>query len=714
MPAPPPQVATRTRPAAPGQPGSAGPGGRFDRSAPPRDGRDARDPGREQGRNVHILPSGAQQVKVYIPPKDQRPQGRHQKRKEQEGQQKQMPKRHGGGGGGGHHAAPSAPVVPVELKPIRLIEGSTVREFAEKIQAKPRDLVTLLMQRGVMASINQTIKPEMAIEIGREYGWEVSFGDFEDMVIESEFEITPEAMEDTDLRAPIITVMGHVDHGKTSLLDGIRSARVAEGEAGGITQHIGAYSVEVPNHDNPSELRRVVFLDTPGHEAFTLMRARGARVTDIVVLVVAADDGVMPQTVEAIEHARAAGVPIIVAINKIDKPDANPERVKKELADRGLLWTGWSGDTEMVEVSAKKRQNIDGLLEMILLTADIIELKANPTRRATGTVLEAKLDRGRGAVATVLVQNGTLRVGDPFIVGNFYGKVRALMNDRGERVDEVGPAMPVEVLGLEGVPSAGDQFQVVDDISKAQQISSYRQTHARAAALARSAARGLDQLRTQLEAGRVRELLVILKTDVQGSVEVLKDTLIKLSTDKVKVRIIRSDVGAITESDVLLASASQATESGAVTVIIGFNVRPETRAEEVAKQESVDIRLHSIIYKVEEEIRSAMLGLMEATSKETIIGKAEIRDVIRVPKVGTVAGCMVINGYLKRTANARLIRHNVVIFESQLGSLRRFKDDVAEVQQGYECGLTLERFNDYKIGDVVEAYLIEKVAPTQL
>jgi translation initiation factor IF-2 len=605
-------------------------------------------------------------------------------------------------------------VVPVELKPIRLIEGSTVREFAEKIQAKPRDLVTLLMQRGVMASINQTIKPEMAIEIGREYGWEVSFGDFEDMVIESEFEITPEAMEDTDLRAPIITVMGHVDHGKTSLLDGIRSARVAEGEAGGITQHIGAYSVEVPNHDNPSELRRVVFLDTPGHEAFTLMRARGARVTDIVVLVVAADDGVMPQTVEAIEHARAAGVPIIVAINKIDKPDANPERVKKELADRGLLWTGWSGDTEMVEVSAKKRQNIDGLLEMILLTADIIELKANPTRRATGTVLEAKLDRGRGAVATVLVQNGTLRVGDPFIVGNFYGKVRALMNDRGERVDEVGPAMPVEVLGLEGVPSAGDQFQVVDDISKAQQISSYRQTHARAAALARSAARGLDQLRTQLEAGRVRELLVILKTDVQGSVEVLKDTLIKLSTDKVKVRIIRSDVGAITESDVLLASASQATESGAVTVIIGFNVRPETRAEEVAKQESVDIRLHSIIYKVEEEIRSAMLGLMEATSKETIIGKAEIRDVIRVPKVGTVAGCMVINGYLKRTANARLIRHNVVIFESQLGSLRRFKDDVAEVQQGYECGLTLERFNDYKIGDVVEAYLIEKVAPTQL
>lgn len=698
MPMPSPTVAPRTKPT-----------GKTERQPGQRDA--AKDTSRDaQGKNVHILPSGAQQVKVYIPPKDQRPQGRHQKRKDQEGHQKHMPRK----GGVVQHVAPAAPAIPVELKSVRLIEGSTIREFAEKIQAKPRDLVTRLMQLGVMASINQTINPEIAIELGREYGWDVSFGDFEDMVVESEFEITPEAMEDNDHRAPIITVMGHVDHGKTSLLDAIRSARVAEGEAGGITQHIGAYSVQVPNPDNPAELRRVVFLDTPGHEAFTMMRARGARVTDIVVLVVAADDGVMPQTVEAIEHARAAGVPIIVAINKIDKPDANPERVKKELADRNLLWTGWSGDTEMVEVSARNQQNIDGLLEMILLTADIIELKANPKRRATGTVLEAKLDRGRGAVATVLVQNGSLQVGDPFIVGNYFGKVRALMNDRGERVDQVGPAMPVEVLGLEGVPSAGDQFQVVDEISKAQQISSYRQTHARAAALARSAARGLDQLRTQLEAGSVKELLVILKTDVQGSVEVLKDTLTKLSTDKVKVRIIRSDVGAITESDVLLASASQATESGAVTVIIGFNVRPETRAEEVAKVEDVDIRLHSIIYKVEEEIRNAMLGLMDATTKEIIIGKAEIRDLIRVPKVGTVAGCMVINGYLKRTAHARLIRHNVVIFESHLGSLRRFKDDVSEVQQGYECGLTLERFNDYKIGDIVEAFLTEKVAPTQL
>jgi translation initiation factor IF-2 len=461
-------------------------------------------------------------------------------------------------------------------------------------------------------------------------------------------------------------------------------------------------------------MRRVVFLDTPGHEAFTMMRARGAKVTNIVVLVVAADDGVMPQTVEAIEHARVAGVPIVVAINKIDKGDANIERVKKELADRGLLWDGWGGQTTIVEVSAKKKQNIDGLLEMILLTADLLELKSNPKRMATGTVLEAKLDRGRGAVATVLIQNGTLHVGEPLIVGNFFGKVRALMNDRGERVQEAGPATPVEVLGLEGVPAAGDQFQVVDDVAKAQQISQFRQTQARVTALARTAARGLDQLAAQMASGEVKELLVILKADVQGSVEVLKDRLVKLSTEKVKVRIIRSGVGAITEDDVLRASASNATETGAATVIIGFNVRPEARADEVARQEDVDIRLHSIIYKVEEEIRNAMLGLLDATIKEVVIGEAEVRDVIRVPKVGSVAGCMIISGSIRRTAHARLIRDNVVIFESQIGSLRRFKEDVSEVQQGFECGITLERFTDYKIGDVIEAFVTEKVAPTKL
>ena len=664
---------------------------------------------------VHILPSGAQQRSVYIPPRDTRHKGRHSTRpragvhEKQEGHQgARMQVRRPG------QIVPTLRAVPTEFKPIRLIEGSTVREFAEKIEVKPKDVVALLFERGVMATINQTLNADMAKEIGTHFGYEVSFGAFEDMTIESEFEITPEAMEDTDARAPVVTVMGHVDHGKTSLLDVIRETHVAEGEAGGITQHIGAYSVEVSNPDDPAGRRRIVFLDTPGHEAFTLMRARGAKVTDVVVLVVAADDGVMPQTVEAIEHARAASVPIVVAINKTDKPDANPERVKKELADRGLLWDAWGGSTTMVEVSAKKRVKITELLEMILLTADILQLKSNPKRLATGAVLEAKLDRGRGAVATVLIQNGTLKVGEPFIVGNFFGRVRALIDDRGRQLEEVGPATPVEVLGLQGVPSAGDQFQVVSDVAKAQQISAYRQSKARASALARSAARGLDQLHAQLEAGEVKELLVILKTDVQGSVEVLKDTLVKLSTDKVKVRIIRSGVGAITESDVLLASASNMTTTGAATVIIGFNVRPESRAEEVAKQENVDVRLHSIIYKVEEEIRNAMIGMLDATLKETVIGKAEIRDVIRVPKVGSVAGCMVLSGTIKRSAGARLIRDSVVIFDSPVGSLRRFKEDVSEVQQGFECGLTIERFNDYKVGDIVEVYVTEKVAATQL
>jgi translation initiation factor IF-2 len=662
---------------------------------------------------VHLLPSGAPQRTTYIPPKDNKHKGRHSTRpkalpgEKQEGHLR-FPLRKTGA------AQPSARAVPVELKPVRVMEGSTVREFAERLDLKPKDVVQELFQRGVMATINQTMNTEIAKDIGKVFGFEVSFGAFEDMIVESEFEITPEAMEDTETRAPVVTVMGHVDHGKTSLLDAIRETRVAEGEAGGITQHIGAYSVHVPDPDNPELLRRIVFLDTPGHEAFTMMRARGAKVTDIVILVVAADDGVMPQTVEAIEHSKAANVPMIVAINKIDKPEANIERVKKALADRGLLWDGWGGSTTMVEVSAKKRQNLDGLLEMVILQADIMELKSNSKRLATGTVLEAKLDRGRGAVATVLIQNGALKIGEPFIVGNFFGRVRALFDDRRHQLQETGPATPVEVLGLQGVPSAGDQFQVVADEVKARQISEYRQSKARIKALARTAARGLDQLAAQLETGEVKELLVILKADVQGSVEVLKDTLLKLSTDKVKVRLIRTAVGAITYDDVLLASASNATETGAATVIIGFNVRPEARADEIAKQENVDIRLHSIIYKVEEEIRNAMIGMLDATIKETVLGKAEIRDVIRVPKVGSVAGSYVLDGSIKRTAKARLIRDNVVIFDSSIGSLRRFKEDVSEVQQGYECGITIDRFNDYKIGDVVEAYIEEKVAATSL
>jgi translation initiation factor IF-2 len=599
-----------------------------------------------------------------------------------------------------------------ELKPIRLVEGATVKDFAEKIGLKPKDVVALLLQRGVLATINQTISNEAAIELGRRFGYEVKFVPFEEMVAEEEFEdLIETGADDVEVpRAPVITVMGHVDHGKTSLLDAIRATDVAAHEAGGITQHIGAYSVHVPNPDNPSEMRRVVFLDTPGHEAFTMMRARGAKVTDIVVLVVAADDGVMPQTIEAIEHARAAGVPIIVAINKIDKPEANPERVKTELAQQGLTPVEWGGDTEMVLVSAKKRQNLDVLLETILLTADLLNLRASPTRLASGVVLEAKLDRGRGPVATVLVQQGTLRIGDPFIVGQVYGKVRALYSDRGEPVQEAGPATPVEVLGLQGVPQAGDQFQVVTDIARAQQIAQHRQMLARQSALVQTVKRGIEALGEK----EVKELLVVLKADVQGSVEVLKSTLQKLSTDKIKVKVIRSGVGAITESDVLLASATQAGAKNTAVVIIGFNVRPEARAAELAKQEGVDIRLHSIIYKVEEEIRAAMLGMLEAVERERVLGRAEIREVFRVPRVGNVAGCMVTEGVVRRSARARLIRDGIVIWEGNIASLRRFKEDVAEVREGFECGVGLENFNDIKVGDQIEVFTIEKVAATEL
>ena len=599
-----------------------------------------------------------------------------------------------------------------ELKSVRLIEGSTVKEFAEKLGIKPKDVVTLLLQRGVFATINQPLMDDVAADLGRRFGYDVSFVPFEEMVAEEEFEelIAADA-DDVELpRAPVITVMGHVDHGKTSLLDAIRATDVAAGEAGGITQHIGAYSVQVPSADNPEETRRVVFLDTPGHEAFTMMRARGAKATDIVVLVVAADDGVMPQTIEAIEHSRAAGVPIIVAINKIDKPDANPDRVKQELAQQGLSPLEWGGETEMVPVSAKKRQNLETLLETILLTSDILNLRASPTRLASGVVLEAKLDRGRGAVATVLVQQGTLKTHDPFIVGQISGRVRAMFNDRGEPIVEAGPATPVEVLGLQGVPQAGEGFQVVSDITKAQSISQHRQMLSRQAALLQTTKRGIEALGES----EVKELLVIIKADVQGSVEVLKSTLQKLSTDRVKVKVIRSGVGAITESDVLLGSATQAGSSSSAVVIIGFNVRPEARAADVAKQEAVDIRLHSIIYKVEEEIRAAMIGMLEAIEKEKILGKAAVREVFRVPKAGTVAGCMVIDGLIRRNARARLIRDGVVSWEGNIDSLRRFKDDVSEVREGFECGISLENFNDLKVGDQIEAYIVERVAATEL
>jgi translation initiation factor IF-2 len=602
--------------------------------------------------------------------------------------------------------------IPGEIKPVRLVEGTTVKEFAEKLGIKPKDVVTLLLQRGVFATINQPLNDDVAVDLGKRFGYEVTFVPFEEMVAEEEFEelIAADA-DDVELpRAPVVTVMGHVDHGKTSLLDAIRATEVAAGEAGGITQHIGAYSVQVPSPDNPGEFRRVVFLDTPGHEAFTLMRARGAKATDVVVLVVAADDGVMPQTIEAIEHSRAANVPIVVAINKIDKPDANPDRVRQELAQHGLSPAEWGGETEIVQVSAKKRENLDTLLETILLTSDILNLRASPTRLASGVVLEAKLDRGRGAVATVLVQQGTLHIHEPFIVGQIFGRVRAMFNDKGEAITEAAPATPVEVLGLQGVPQAGESFQVVADITRAQQISGHRQMLSRQATLMQSTKRGIEALGET----EVKELLVVIKADVQGSVEVLKSTLQKLSTDRVKVKVIRSGVGAITESDVLLASATQAGSAVSAVVVIGFNVRPGARAADLAKQESVDIRLHSIIYKVEEEIRAAMIGMLEAIEKERIIGKADVREVFRVPKAGVVAGSMVIDGNIRRNARARLIRDGVVSWEGNIASLRRFKDDVSEVREGFECGIGLENFNDVKVGDQIEAYIVEKVAATEL
>jgi translation initiation factor IF-2 len=598
------------------------------------------------------------------------------------------------------------------LKSVRLTEGATIREFAEALGITPRDIVQLLIKRGVFATLNQPIGEKMAAEMGKGFGFDVSFVAFEEMVIEQEFEelIAADA-DDVELpRAPVVTVMGHVDHGKTSLLDAIRQENVAEGEAGGITQHIGAYSVFVANPDNPEEERRVVFLDTPGHEAFTMMRARGAKATDIVILVVAADDGVMPQTIEAVEHSKAAGVPIIVAINKIDKPDANPDKVKQGLANLGLQPVDWGGDIEMVPVSAKRKEGIETLLETVLLQADILDLKASPTRRASGVVLEAKLDRGRGAVATVLVQQGTLEIGDPFIVGQFYGKVRAMFSDRGEAITTVPPATPVEVLGLQGVPQAGDTIQVVADVERAQDIANQRQMMARQAAMIKTTKRGIESL-GQAE---VKELLVILKADVQGSVEVLRSTLEKLSTEKVKVKVIRAGVGAIAESDVLLASATQADNLSTAVVIIGFNVRPEARASETAKHEDVDIRLHSIIYKVEEEIKAAMIGMLDAIEKEVILGKAKVQEIFKVSKIGTIAGCRVTDGLMRRQATARLIRDGVVIWEGDISSLKRFKEDASEVRQGFECGISLVNFNDIKVEDEIEAFVIEKIAATEL
>ena len=581
---------------------------------------------------------------------------------------------------------------------ITVTEGVTVKELSEKLGVKARDLIRRMLDMGVLATINQNLDPNLAEQVAQSFGARTRVVSFEEDAIE-QVEIA-EAPGERVARAPVVTVMGHVDHGKTSLLDAIRETNVTQQEAGGITQHIGAYAVSTNS-------REIVFLDTPGHEAFTRMRARGAKVTDVVVLVVAADDGVMPQTTEAINHARAAKVPILVAINKVDKPDALPERVKKQLSDMGLVAEDWGGDVVTVEVSAKQRTNLQLLMEMILLVADLQDLKANPERAASGTVLEAKLDKGRGPVCTVLVQNGTLRVGDSFLVGAVFGKVRAMLDDQGRPVEQAPPSTPVEVLGLQSLPQAGDAFQVVPDPTKAKQIALYRESKLRELTLTKSSRLTLEHLHDQMKAGTVKELPIVLKTDVQGSVEVLAESLTKLGDERVKTKVIHAGVGAITISDVLLASASN-------SIIIGFNVRPERKASELALQEDVEIRLHTVIYEVMDEMKKAMLGLLEPTFKETVVGKAAVLQTFRVAKVGTVAGTMVSDGRLARGSSVRLLRDNVVIHTGKISTLRRFKDDVNEVRSGLECGVSLENYNDVKAGDVIEAFVMERIATAAL
>jgi len=679
--------------AAPGRPGGMPPGQRPAYPGP-----------RPQGPVGGPRPLPSQPVRAQQPGMPPRP-GQYPQRP---GMPYRPPMRQGGQGRPAasrreHPARPAPPPMPSAPPPvtrsITLAEGMTVKDLADKLDVRPKDVLAKLFTKRLMMTINQTLDTETATMIAREFGSDVQMRSFEEELLQVD---TEEARaEDVVTRAPVVTVMGHVDHGKTSLLDAIRETRVAEREAGGITQHIGAYHVTINDRD-------IVFLDTPGHEAFTLMRARGAKVTDIVVLVVAADDGVMPQTREAIDHARAANVPIIVAINKIDKPNASPERVKRELTDLGLMPEEWGGQTVTVEVSAKKKQNIELLLEMVLLVTDIGELKANPQRNAAGTVLEAKLDKGRGPVATILVQDGTLHVGDTFIAGPIVGRVRALIDDRGRPVKSAGPSTPVEVLGIAGLPQPGDAFQALADAAKARQIATFRQEQAKTRALGSKGTRlTLESLQAQIAEGGMKELPIIIKADVQGSAEVLADTLTKLSDEKVKIRIIHAGVGAVNESDVLLASASNA-------IVIAFNVRPDRNAEDIAARERVDIRLHSVIYNVTDEMKKAMTGLLEPTFKEVRMGIAEVRNTFKVPKFGTIAGCLVTEGRITRAGEtqARLLRDNVVVYEGKIGSLRRFKDDVSEVKTGFECGIGFERFNDIKVGDVIEVFAMERVAVT--
>jgi translation initiation factor IF-2 len=581
---------------------------------------------------------------------------------------------------------------------IEIGESITVKELAEKLKKPSNDVIRTLIFAGVMAAINAEIDFETAEKVCAEYG--VLLERKEEIQELEVLEIEEDDEENLQKRPPIVTVMGHVDHGKTSLLDCIRKAKVTDTEAGGITQHIGAYTITLNGEE-------ITFLDTPGHEAFTAMRARGAQITDVVILVVAADDGIMPQTKEAISHCKAAGVPMVVAINKIDKPGANIDRVKQELADQGLLAEDWGGDTICEEVSAKQNLNIDKLLEMVLLTAEMLELKANKNRRAVGTVIEAKLDKGRGSVASLLVQNGTLRVGDSILVGSTYGRIRAMFDDTGKKIKSAGPSIPVEVLGLSEVPEAGDRFNQVKDEKTARNMADSRKDKLKAETLLANHRVSLEDLYSQIKEGKVKELAIIVKADVQGSVEAIKSSLEKLSTDDVKVRVIHGGVGAITETDITLATASNA-------IVIGFNVRPDNNAASQADKEGVYVKTYRIIYDALDDVKAAMIGMLDPVYKEVILGSAEIRSIYKISNIGTIAGCYVLNGKLQRNAETRVIRDGIVIFESTLSSLKRFKDDAKEVNAGYECGLTVDKFNNIKEGDIIECFMMEAIKRKEL
>ena len=585
-----------------------------------------------------------------------------------------------------------------ETKLIEIGDIITVKELAEKLNKPTAEVIKTLIFTGVMAGINQEIDFETAEKVCEKY--EVLIEKKEETAELDAVEIEEDSEENLQKRPPIITVMGHVDHGKTSLLDAIRKAKVTATEAGGITQHIGAYTVNVNGEE-------ITFLDTPGHEAFTAMRARGAQITDVVILVVAADDGIMPQTKEAINHCKAAGVPMVVAINKIDRPNANVDRVKQELTEHGLIAEDWGGDTVCVPVSAKQGQGIDTLLEMVLLTAEMLELKANPNRKAKGTVIEAKLDKGRGSVASLLVQNGTLHVGDSILVGSTYGRIRAMFDDTGKKIKSAGPSIPVEILGLSEVPAAGDRFNQVKDEKTARNMAEVRKEKLKNESLNARHRVSLEDLYSQIKDGSVKELDIVVKADVQGSVEAIRQSLEKLSTDDVKVRVIHGAVGAITETDISLATASNA-------IVIGFNVRPDSNAVSAAEKDGVDVKTYRIIYDAIEDVKSAMIGMLEPEYKEVVLGKAEVRETYKISNVGTIAGCYVLDGKITRNADIRVIRDGIVVFESTLGSLKRFKDDAKEVRSGYECGLSVEKFNDLKEGDIIEAYTMEAIVRKEL